>query len=306
MWYAAYTRQLERQYGTPHDPVPVPLADATGAESPAIGHREDKPGIRSYNSTVQRYNTERKRAIDDYNRQVRAYNSRVRANRARINSALSRLRTRSNTAQTVRVYQSAVSLTTAYEVLDRSGIDPAIADLAEREAANSLSVADALLGDGNDSYFATQSLTESKVAGMLASYSGELRDRWAGAVFALNPRNPDASRHFCTSAREIIAGIINSEAPDEDVLAYFPDAERTEQGTPTRREKIRFCLARTGREDSLVEDFVEANIKDLSALFQDLNAGTHGPAGKFSPSQLLAVKTRAEDAIGFVCAVVAE
>ena len=262
--------------------------------------------IRAHNTQVRRRNAARKQVVDEYNRQVRQYNSRVRANRARINSTLSRLRSRGSTSRTVRVYQSAVSLTTVYEGLDRSGIDPVITNLAEREAANSLSVADALLGDEPDPYFATQSLTETKVAGLLESYSGDLSDRWAGAMFALHPGNPDAARHFCTSAREIIAGIINSEAPDEDVLDCFPDAERTEQGTPTRREKIRYCLARTEREDSLVEDFFEANITDLSALFRDLNAGAHGPAGKFSPSQLLAVKTRAEDAIGFVCAVVAE
>ena len=262
-------------------------------------------GIRAYNSKVRRYNTERKRAIDEYNRQARVVNAKVRANQARINSALTRLRSSTSAYQHARIYQSAVSLSSAYEVLDRSGIDPAIADLAEREAANSLSVAGILLGGESDPYFEAQPLKETKVAGMLAGFSPELSDRWMGAVFALDPRNPDASRHFCVSAREIIADIINAEAPDEEVLAWFPDPELTPDGTPTRRQKLSYCLERSGRHDAVVEDFGEANLQDLSALFKELNAGTHGPAGRYSLPQLTAIKTRVEDAIGFVSAVVA-
>ena len=262
--------------------------------------------IRAYNSKVRRYNAARKRAIDEYNRQVRTFNSRARSNQARIDSTLSRLRSRRTAFQYDRIYQSAVSLSAVYAVLDRSQIDPVIADLAERETANSLSVASILLGEESDPYFAAQSLTETRVTGMLVGFSRELGDRWTGAVFALDSRNPDASRHFCTSAREIIADIINAEAPDEDVLAWFPDAELTPHGTPTRRQKLSYCLARSGRHDSGIEDFWEANIKDLNALFKELNAGAHGPAGRFSLPQLTAIKTRVEDAIGFVCSVVTE
>ena len=262
--------------------------------------------IRAYNSKVRRNNTHRKRAIDEYNRQVRAFNSRVRANQARINSTLSRLRNRRSAFQHASIYRSAVSLSAFYEVLDRSDIDPAIADLAERETANSLSVASTLLEGESDPYFAEQSLSETRVVGLLADLSPELADRWKGAIFALDPRNPDASRHFCASAREIIADIINTEAPDKEVLAWFPDAELTAKRTPTRRQKLSYCLARSGRHGTDVEDFGEANIKDVSDLFNELNAGTHGPAGQFSLPQLTAIKTRVEDAVGFVCALVAE
>ena len=55
-----------------------------------------------------------------------------------------------------------------------------------------------------------------------------------------------------------------------------------------------------------IEDFGEANIKDLSALFKDLNTGTHGPAGRFSLPQLTAIKTRVEDAIEFVCEIASQ
>ena len=130
-----------------------------------------------------------------------------------------------------------------------------------------------------------------------------MQDRWSGAVFALNPRNLDAARHFCSSAREILADILNSEAPDAEVLARFPDCQLTEQGTPTRRAKIHYCLDRSRLYSEALEDFIDVNIKDLSILFKDLNAGAHGPAGRFSLLQLAAIKTRVEDSIDFICEI---
>ena len=131
-----------------------------------------------------------------------------------------------------------------------------------------------------------------------------MQDRWSGAIFALNPRNPDSARHFCTSAREILADILNTEAPDAEVLSWFPDCDVTEQGTPTRRAKIHYCLDRSGLNDGALEDFIEVNINDLSVLFKDLNTGAHGPAGRFSLPQLTAIKTRVEDSIDFICEIV--
>ncbi|MCY3994352.1 MAG: hypothetical protein OXF50_24225 [Caldilineaceae bacterium] len=131
-----------------------------------------------------------------------------------------------------------------------------------------------------------------------------MQGRWSGALFALNPRNPDAARHFCTSAREILANILDTEAPNADVLSRFPDCQVTGQGTPTRRAKIHYCLDRSGLNNETLEDFIDANINDLSVLFKDLNTGAHGPAGRFSLPQLAAIKIRVEDAIDFICKIV--
>ena len=130
-----------------------------------------------------------------------------------------------------------------------------------------------------------------------------MQDRWSGAIFALNPRNPDAARHFCSSAKEILAGILNAEAPDADVLSQFPECQVTQQGTPTRRAKVHYCLEGSGLNNGALEDFIEVNINDLSVLFKDLNTGAHGPAGRFSLPQLVAIKTRVEDSIEFICEI---
>ena len=86
-------------------------------------------------------------------------------------------------------------------------------------------------------------------------------------MFALHPGNPDAARHFCTSSREIIATILEIEAPNDEVLQRIPYCELTPQGTPTRRAKLQFMLQRQGKADDALEDFAETNIADVVAIY---------------------------------------
>ena len=265
---------------------------------------KQRQAIQRYNNEVRRHNSERKRRIDAYNRAVRTYNNRLRSNRSRLRSALQRLASQSVTVQFTTLRQSSLLLSTAYERLDNGGADPFLSDLAEREAANSVSVLNILLGDEEHTLGSVDDLATSRITDSLSSFSEDLTMRWSGAIFALNPANPDAARHFCTSAREIIAEILNMEAPDKDVLARFPDCQATERGTPTRRAKVHYCLDRSGLANVFLEDFIETNIKDLTILFEDLNSGAHGAAGKFPLEQLVAIKGRVEDAIDFICEIV--
>ena len=265
---------------------------------------KQRQAVQQYNNEVRRFNTEQKRRIDAYNRAVRSYNSRLRSNRNRLQSALQRLSRQSVTVRFTSLHQSSLSLSTAYERLDNGGADPYLSDLAERETANSVAVVNALLADEEEPQANVDDLSTSRITDSLSSFSEDLAMRWSGAIFALNPANPDAARHFCTSSREIIAEILNTEARDEDVLDRFPNCELTELRTPTRRAKVQYCLDRGGLSNLLLESFVDTNIKDLTILFQDLNSGAHGSAGKFTLEQLRAIKTRVEDAIDFICAVV--
>ena len=265
---------------------------------------KQRQAVQRYNSEVRRFNAEQKRRVDTYNRAVRSYNSRLRSNRNRLQSALQRLSRQSVTVRFTSLHQSSLSLSTAYERLDNGGADPYLSDLAEREAANSVAVVNALLADEDEPQASGDDLSTSRITDSLSGFSEDLALRWTGAVFSLNPANPDAARHFCTSSREIIAEILNAEAPDEDVLDRFPNCQLTERGTPTRRAKVQFCLDRSGLSNVLLESFVDTNIKDLTILFQDLNSGAHGSAGKFTLEQLSVIKTRVEDAIDFICAVV--
>ena len=265
---------------------------------------KQRQAVQRYNNEVRRFNTEQKRRIDAYNRAARSYNSRLRSNRNRLQSALQHLSRQSVTVRFTSLHQSSLSLSTAYDQLDNGGADPFLSDLAERETANSVAVINALIAEEGKSPASVDELSTSRITDSLSSFSEDLAMRWSGAIFALNPANLDAARHFCTSSREIIAEILNAEAPDEEVLDRFPNCQLTELGTPTRRAKVQFCLDRSGLSNVVLESFVDTNIKDLTILFRDLNSGAHGSAGKFTLEQLRMIKTRVEDAIDFISAVV--
>ena len=260
--------------------------------------------IRQFNNKVRQYNTAHKQAIDAYNRDVRAHNVRVRANRTRLKSELQRLANQTKTVRYTALYKSASTLTTAYKQLDIAGANPYLSDLAEQEAVNSVNVLNNLLDDTIDSQISDEDLKNTRIANELAHISPNLDSRWRGAIYALNPENPDAARHFCSSTREIISEIIDTTAPNADVFARFPNCQTTDEGTPTRRSKIHYYLDRNGRANNVLESFIDANIDNVITLFKELNSGAHGPAGIFSPQQLVSIKTRVEDAIRFMCAIV--
>lgn len=260
--------------------------------------------VNKYNAGVRKVN----RAIDDYNREAQRHNARVRANRQRLQRELTRLQSTSSRPTTTRARTYRVSMQsfqTSYQRLVDSGAEgrlpPDWIDLSEGEAANSVAAMNAISdteGDGDDA--AASRLTDTTIGGELAQVDEDLDRRWRGALFALDPRNPDAARHFCTSARELLSRLLESAAPDGLVVAADPDCARTDQGSITRRARIHYCLAARGHPDEHFADFVDEDIENVLELFRVFNDGTHGSAGRFGVAQLGAVKTRVEDAIKFI------
>lgn len=273
-----------------------------------------RQAVDRYNQKVREYNRKVNAAIDNYNREVGAHNSRVRAHRQRLANALSTLRSRSSVATTAPRYvtfrASVDTLHRAYEALERkslaspqSDFQDQLLDLSERENANSLDVMNALLSEAagavpKDDELAR--LRETRVDVELRAISQDLGSRWKGALFSLHPANPDASRHFCTSAREIFASILETRAPDEAVKRSVPDCPMTTEGRPTRRARIHFALMQKGIATDSLADFVQVDVENIIELFSVFNDGTHGSAGRFRFEQLLAIKTRVEDGIAFL------
>lgn len=260
--------------------------------------------IRKVNSAIDKYNRDVKKAVNDYNRDVRAHNSRTRSNRARLQSELRRL----NSTSTVTVRYT-TSTRAAHVVEQRfTGVESVVEsgrwddpdnllDLAEAEAADSVASLNRLLSADDD---ATAELQATTLTSQLTDISPELQDRSSGALFALNPTNPDAARHFCTSAREMMTAILDAEAPDGDVIAADPNYVRTPNGGVSRRAKIQYCLARSGNAIAEMVEFVDADINGVIALFDDFNHGTHGAAGRFPLSELIVLKERVESAVKFI------
>lgn len=281
--------------------------------------RDQKRAVDNYNREVRKHNAAVKKGSDDYNREVRNYNTKVRAHnrqvesqRRRVKQEIARLRSRP-TATTFASYRTTtttfVETFTAVDtrLASHSGshTDQHLLDLASDEAANSVYLLNALDGDGaTDEDPSEEELRAPSMASELATFGPDLVQRWTGVLYALSPHNPDAARHFCTSAREVLITMIDSSAPDADVKHADPTCEVTDRGSPTRKAKIRHLMRRQGVMADDMADVVEQDMINVLSLFRTFNDGTHGHAGRFSITELSAMRTRVESAIGFIHQVI--
>ncbi|ORE90118.1 hypothetical protein ATO13_23601 [Stappia sp. 22II-S9-Z10] len=255
-----------------------------------------KRAVREYNRNVQS-------AVTKYNQAVRAHNVQVKRDAAQRKRQIEQL-LRAASPRYVEVTRSTAELTQRFEAIDSaSGLSSGIAsllELSEREADNSVSVAQAL---ESDEPVAPDEMPDTGILEYLAGFSQDLCDRWKGAMFALNPANTDAARHFCTSVREIFTEILERWASNADVLEDDPDCDRTPNGTPSRRAKIRYLLRQKGADSPEMLGFVEQDIDDVLGLFKVFNEATHGAAGKHSFTKLQLIRQRVEGGIMFLAAV---
>lgn len=279
--------------------------------------QKQKRAIDDYNRAARKYNQDVKRAVNKanqeitrYNTAVRAHNNRVRGNRERLKRELQRLADQTNSTRFVEYRRTVGSVQSSYERLEShaetyglGGQYNEILDLSEREAANNASVMNALFGQAENET-SPDTAAQQWLLHFLEGISTDLVDRWRGAVFSLNPDNPDAARHFCTSAREVITQILEIKAPDSAVFSALPNCPTTQQGNPTRRAKIGYFLSEKGLADQQLEEFVERDIDAVVQLFGVFNSGTHGVAGAFTHGQLLSIRKRVEDGILFLSKIV--
>lgn len=273
-------------------------------------HRQDvqkyNQQVRKVNSEIKRENQKRKTAIDKYNREARAHNARVRSDRNRLRSEIAKLNSRPPVQHRTTIRTSVNLVTTSYDQLERRYPEDnpndrvnEFLDLSEREAANAAGILNALEADDQEHDPNSFDDDGGVVAAFLDSISTDIASRWRGAIFSLNPKNPDAARHFCTSAREVFTQVIEVHASDNAVLSHDPHCD-LHNGKPNRRAKLGFLFSRAGVDESAIADFAEVSVGDVQNLFQDLNSGTHGSAGKYNLNQLLSLRKRAEDTLDFL------
>lgn len=285
--------------------------------------------INEYNRKVNQYNSQVKREIDDYNRKAKAHNEQVRKNinsynrgvenfnrqeRSRQQNLQQAIRKFNQAALQINHYSSSIvrssvsNLERDYQVLDaqshnyHSYNSSLLVDYPLNETSNSVQLYNSLAKIDSGDYLDPSSLQLTEVEEMLYAVSAELGKRWKGAIFSLNPQNPDAARHFCTSVREVFIQLIDLKAPDDLVLNLFPKCEK-HNGRPVRKSKINYLLAKHSITLPSMQNFVSSDVEDILNIFLVLNKGTHGTAGTFDVQQLLKIKKRAEDAIAFIAAI---
>ena len=275
--------------------------------------QRQQQAINKYNQAVRRHNDEvrqqqrqLRQSVDAYNREARAHNARVLENRRRLKASLQQLSTASTVVRSSTYYRAVAGLHASYEAVESAAMGtwlesrPDILDLAQNEASNSLALAGA---DRPGSDIDPAPATDPEIEARLADFEVDLATRWRGALFALSPRNPDAARHFSSSSREILTRIIEREAPDVEVLEWEPGAALAHDGRRTRRARLRYCLARSGRPSEALAAFAEADVDEVIELFKVFNAGTHGSSGVFDMSHLNLIRARVEGAVRFLHSV---
>jgi len=266
---------------------------------------EQKKAIDDYNRQVRDYNRKVQKSINDYNREVKAYNQRVKSNSRRLQNELNKMN-RTTATNRYTIYQSSVvTLSSYYGNLDQKSEEGRIGerfnhyiDLSEKETANSIEVFNSLIDNERNNI--DSEIITSGITNQLNKISSDLDSRWQGAIFSLNPKNPDAARHFCTSSREIMTQILEIKAPDYQVISSLPNCDLTDTGRPTRRSKIKFLLHQKSLSNHDFENFVDEDMSNILQLFRIFNDGTHGSSGSFSLSQLATIKNRVEDGIIFL------
>ena len=268
-----------------------------------------KINMTKFRSQMNKLQREAKRAerkikqnINNFNREVREYNFNVRRNRNKILRELNRMQS-ANTLNTE--YYTSVQLvhntyTKVNELYNKGIVDDKLFNAIENENANSLELGNVVLNK-SEIEDSEERFDESNISDKLIKISTDLNDRWKGALFSLSPNNPEATRHFCTSTREILKVLIDDGIKDKDVINNNPKCEKTKNGTPTRREKIKYAMSKKGISNELIIEFTDNNIENIVSLINELSNGTHGHSNKYSLNQLKLFRKRFEDSINFVC-----
>lgn len=259
--------------------------------------------IKKYNNSVNTYNRNIKKAVADYNSFVRKFNSTVAHNRQiikREKAKLSLSTTRTNYSASIRTMQNHYE-NVCMIYAEGASVTPSqnnILDLIEQENANNFITANAVLNNE----FPKDDTSNIEIGNKLLLVSEDLNNRWKGAVFSLSPENPDAARHFCTSAREIFTEFIELKAPDDLVFSFNPNCAKTERGNATRKEKIKYMMRNLEMDNSVIA-FADEDITNILELFHVLSDGTHGAAGRYEFDKLLQVRKRVEQGINFLCEI---
>lgn len=251
--------------------------------------------------TERQIKREATKMINDYKKNIRKNYQKLQKELNRFNN--SQHMTTKYTISVKNLNSSYEKVNATYNQLNSTTKEKEIFNYIEQENVNNLTVANTLISSDAEEDIGTE-LQDNVIGNQLKKLSDDLNNRWLGAIFALNPHNPDATRHFCTSTREIFTEIFDKYAKDKEVFSIFPDCDKTDRGNATRKSKIKYFLYKKGIDIKNADEFIDNDIDNILELYHILSDGTHGEAGRYNIIQLKAIKKRVEDGINFLCSIV--
>lgn len=121
---------------------------------------------------------------------------------------------------------------------------------------------------------------------------------WKGAIEAYHSNNSDKVRHFVTSIRELYTHLIHLLAPDNEIRKWTTDPQHYNEGKPTRKSRLLFICRNIDNEP--FSTFVKKDVEAMIAFIGIFQNGTHNIDPVFSPSQLITIKSKAENTLKFL------
>lgn len=132
---------------------------------------------------------------------------------------------------------------------------------------------------------------EDELENLLNLVDPTLIKPWRGALAALNPKNPDAVRHFSISMRELLTAIIHKLSPDDKVKAWTSKAEHYHDNRPTRKARLLYICRNANHAP--FNTFLEKDIDTLLACNDIFQEGTHAIDAPLSTYILKELRNRA-------------
>lgn len=123
---------------------------------------------------------------------------------------------------------------------------------------------------------------------------------YAGARQAFRGRNPERTRHFMISVRELLQALLLTVAPDDSVVSWVQENSKLDlmvDGRITRRGRLSYLCRRI--DGHPMTDFVEADIRSFNSLMNLLNR-VHDPTIDLDDDRLQAVLLRTDGIILFI------
>jgi len=140
--------------------------------------------------------------------------------------------------------------------------------------------------------------TESFLKHELMELNPDFPQLLNGAIEALSSDNPDKSRYFTTSLRELITHVLHLLAPDEKVKSWSLNPEYYKNDKPTRSGRILYICRNINHGP--FNKFVEKDVKALSEFINLFHRGTHSIKINYTEEQLRALLFKFRTSIRFL------
>jgi Predicted pPIWI-associating nuclease len=139
---------------------------------------------------------------------------------------------------------------------------------------------------------------QEEVPALLERVNPDLRAMWNGAIAAIDSNNPDKTRHFSISMRELITHVIHTLAPDKDIKNWTNNVDYYHNNRPTRKARLNYICRETATGS--FSDFMESDIASIIEMMNLFHAGTHKVDSDLSTRQLIVLKRRVESSIKYL------